>query len=311
MEKPAKAAHGKRNSREGFKLWLMVSPFIVITFIFSYYPLYGWIYAFYDWKPPLHLNQTPFVGLKMFTLLFANATRVQQVLQVLRNTFAISGLNILTSVLPVIFAIFLSEITVGRFKKSVQIFTTLPNFISWVMVYSMAYALFTSSGMLNSVLTSLHLITRPVNYLANDNLTWIKMTAWGQWKGLGYGAILYLASMSGIDQELYEAAKVDGAGRFRLMWHITVPGLIPTYMLLLLLGVANFLNNGFDQYYVFHNAFNMPHIQVLDLYVYILGLGQGSYSLATAVNIMKSIVSIVLFLSMNALSKLLRGDSIV
>ena len=137
------------------------------------------------------------------------------------------------------------------------------------------------------------------------------MTAWGTWKGLGYGAILYLAAMSGIDPELYEAAKIDGAGRFRQMWHITVPGLAPTYMLLLLLNVANFLNNGFDQYYIFSNAFNAAYIQVLDLYVYNLGLAQGSYSLATAVNMMKSIVSVVMFLGMNGLSKILRGNSIV
>jgi ABC-type polysaccharide transport system permease subunit len=289
----------------------MVAPFIAISAIFSYYPLYGWIYAFYDWKPPFKLSQTPFVGFHMFTTLFSNQVRFDIILQVLRNTFAISGLGILTSVLPVIFAIFLSEIKLRGYKKGVQILTTLPNFISWVMVYSMAFALFSISGMFNSLLMSLNIISRPIAFLSSDKNTWLTMTAWSTWKGLGYGAILYLASMSGIDRELYEAAGVDGAGRFKLMLHITIPGLIPTYMLLLLLGVANFLNNGFDQYYVFSNAFNMTHIQVLDLYVYNIGLAQGSYSLATAVNVMKSIVSIVLFLSMNTLSKVLRGNSIV
>ena len=289
----------------------MVSPFIVITVIFSYYPLYGWIYSFYDWKPPFSLSQTPFVGFHMFTTLFSNPIRLGIILEVLRNTFAISGLSILTSVLPVIFAIFLSEIRVNRFKKGVQVLTTLPNFISWVMVYSMAFALFANSGMLNNLLLSLKIISRPVQFLTSDNHTWLTMTAWSTWKGLGYGAILYLASMSGIDRELYEAAGVDGAGRFRLIWHITIPGLIPTYMLLLLLNVANFLNNGFDQYYVFSNAFNIAHIQVLDLYVYNIGLAQGSYSMATAVNMMKSIISIALFLGMNTLSKILRGNSIV
>jgi putative aldouronate transport system permease protein len=301
----------RNTMKKGFKLWLMVCPFLVLTAIFAYYPLYGWIYAFFDWKPPFRLFQTPFVGFHMFTTLFSNPVRIKIILEVLRNTFAISGLNILTSVLPVIFAIFLSEVRVSIFKKSVQILTTLPNFISWVMVYSMAFALFSSSGMVNNLLISLGVISRPVQFLANDNNTWLAMTAWSTWKGLGYGAILYLASMSGIDPELYEAAKIDGAGRFRQIWHITVPGLIPTYMLLLLLSVANLLNNGFDQYYIFSNSFNMAHIQVLDLYVYNLGLAQGSYSLATAVNMMKSIVSVVLFLGMNTLSKMLRGYSIV
>lgn len=289
----------------------MVSPFILLTAVLSYYPLYGWVYAFFDWKPPFQLLQTPFVGLHMFTTLFSNPIRVKIILQVLCNTFAISGLNILTSVLPVIFAIFLSEIRVSFFKKGVQILTTLPNFISWVMVYSIAFALFSSSGMVNNMLISLGMISQPVQFLANDSNTWLAMTAWSTWKGLGYGAILYLAAMSGIDPELYEAAKIDGAGRFRQMWHITVPGLASTYMLLLLLNVANFLSNGFDQYYIFANAFNDTHIQVLDLYVYRLGLGQGSYSMATAVNMMKSIVSVVMFLGMNALSKMLRGSSIV
>jgi putative aldouronate transport system permease protein len=311
LEKSVKIGRGKRVTREGFKLWLMISPFIVITVIFAYYPLYGWIYAFYDWKPPFSLSQTPFVGFHMFTTLVSNPIRLNIIMQVLRNTFAISGLSILTSVLPVIFAIFLSEIKIGKYKKGVQILTTLPNFISWVMVYSMAFALFANSGMFNSLLMSMNVISRPIPFLTNDNHTWLTMTAWSTWKGLGYGAILYLASMSGIDSELYEAARVDGAGRFRLMWHITVPGLIPTYMLLLLLHVANFLNSGFDQYYVFSNAFNMAHIEVLDLYVYNIGLAQGSYSLGTAVNMMKSVVSIVLFLSMNTLSKVLRGNSIV
>lgn len=310
MQLPVKPVT-RNTMKKGFKLWLMVCPFLVLTAIFAYYPLYGWIYAFFDWKPPFRLFQTPFVGFHMFTTLFSNPVRIKIILEVLRNTFAISGLNILTSVLPVIFAIFLSEVRVSIFKKSVQILTTLPNFISWVMVYSMAFALFSSSGMVNNLLISLGVISRPVQFLANDNNTWLAMTAWSTWKGLGYGAILYLASMSGIDPELYEAAKIDGAGRFRQIWHITVPGLIPTYMLLLLLSVANLLNNGFDQYYIFSNSFNMAHIQVLDLYVYNLGLAQGSYSLATAVNMMKSIVSVVLFLGMNTLSKMLRGYSIV
>jgi len=311
--KASKDRRSNRKAREGFKLWLMIAPFIVVTFIFAYLPLYGWIYAFFDWKPPFALfsSHTPFVGFKMFTMLFTNSTRVGQIFQVMRNTFAMSGLGILTSVLPVIFAMFLSEITVGKYKKGVQILTTLPNFISWVMVYSMAYALFTSSGMLNSILMNLGVIKQPVNYLANDTMTWLKMQAWNVWKGLGYGAILYLASMAGIDQELYEAARVDGAGRFKLMWHITLPGLLPTFMLLLLLSVASFLGPGFDQYFVFSNAFNIKHIQVLDLYTYNIGVAQGSYSLGTAISMMKTIVSLVLFFGMNALSKITRGSTIV
>ena len=151
--------------------------------------------------------------------------------------------------------------------------TTLPNFISWVLVYSVAFSLFSNTGMVNNIGQALGLLDAPVRFLDTDNNTWLKMTLWSNWKGLGWGAIMYIAAISGIDPELYEAAKVDGAGRFRLMWHITVPGLLPTFTVLLLLQIAGFLNNGFDQYYVFQNSFNREHIQVLDLYVYNIALG--------------------------------------
>jgi len=161
------------------------------------------------------------------------------------------------------------------------------------------------------VLESLHLIKEPIMALQSDSHTWLAMCAWGVWKGLGWSAILYLAAISGIDQEIYEAARVDGAGRFRLMWNITVPNLMSTFFVLLMLSVASFLNNGMDQYYVFQNSFNKQHIQVLDLYVYNIGIADASYSLATVVSLMKSIVSVTLLLLVNNLSKLVRGETIV
>jgi ABC-type polysaccharide transport system permease subunit len=302
----------KKNSREEYFTFLLAFPFIILTFLFSYLPLYGWIYAFFNFTPPLKLSQCEFVGLHWFKFLFANTTQVKTILHVLRNTFAISGLGILTSFLPIAFAIFLSEIKNPRFKKAVQTLTTLPNFISWVLVYSFAYAIFAYSGVFNTVLMDLHFIKAPITWLALDNHIWLSMTTWGIWKGLGWGAILYMAALAGIDQELYDAAKVDGAGRFRLMWHITVPGVLPTYFVLLMLSIAGFLNNGFDQYYVFQNAFNKEHIQVLDLYIYNVGFSSSaSFSLATAISMLKSIVSLTLLAVVNLMSKLFRGESIV
>ena len=122
---------------------------------------------------------------------------------------------------------------------------------------------------------------------------------------------MYLAALGGIDQGLYEAARVDGAGRFKIIWHITIPGLLPTYFVLLLLSIANFLNNGMEQYFLFQNAFNSDHIQVLDLYVYNLAMKSGSYSLATAISILKTFVSVILLFSVNRFSKAVRGESIV
>ena len=302
----------KQRKWESYKLFLLITPFLALLFIFAYLPLYGWSYAFFDYTPPLKLSQCPFVGWKWFQYLFLNSTQVSEFLKVLRNTFAMSGLGILTSPLPMLFAVFLNEIHNQGMKKSVQTLTTLPNFISWVLVYSVAFSLFSTTGMVNNVGQSIGLFSEPIHFLDSDTHTWLAMLLWGTWKGLGWGAIMYLASISSIDQELYEAARVDGAGRFGLIWHITIPGLLPTYFVLLMLSVANFLSNGLDQYYVFHNSFNMDHIQVLDLYVYNLSLGGGSnYALSTALSMMKSIVSVVLLFVVNMISKITRGASIV
>lgn len=309
---PAAAPKAGMRITPGFKLFLMISPFLILTFIFSYFPLYGWVYSFYNYRPPLKLSQCDFVGLQWFRMIFGNTGQINQILVIMRNTFAMSGLGILTSGLPVVFAIFLSEIKVKWFKKFVQTFTTLPNFISWVLVYAVAFSLFSSRGMVNNLGAELGLFEQPVKFLDSDDFTWIKMCLWGVWKGLGWSAIMYIAAIAGIDQELYEAATVDGAGRFRLMRHITLPGLLPTYSVLLLLSVAGFLNNGLDQYYVFQNAFNRDHIQVLDLYVFNISVGgQNMYSFSTALSMLKSIISVVLLFVVNRLSKMTRGETIV
>lgn len=301
----------KKTSNQGKKMFLYILPFLVLIFTFSYFPLHGWVYAFFDYRPPLKLSQCEFVGLQWFAMLFANPTQVSQLFKVMINTFAMSGLTLGTSFLPVIFAIFLSEIKCKRFKNFVQTFTTVPNFISWVMVFSVAYSLFTNTGMVNTILMNLHLIETPIKFLDGDKYTWVTMLAWYTWKGLGWGSIMYLAAISGVDQELYEAAKVDGANRFKLMRHITLPALMPTFFVLLMLSVANFLNNGLDQYYVFQNSFNKTHIQVLDLYVYNVGMTGGSPSLATAIGMLKSIVSVTLLFVVNNVSKKTRGESII
>jgi ABC-type polysaccharide transport system, permease component len=230
----------------------------------------------------------------------------------MRNTLAMSGIGIATSFFPMAFAVFLVEVKSERFKKMVQILTTIPNFISWVLVYALAFTLFsTNGGFVNQVLINLGIISKPINFLGSDSHTWLSMWLWSTWKGLGWGAIMYLAAITGIDQELYEAARVDGASRFRMMWSITVPSLLPTYFVLLMLSIAGFLNNGMDQYYVFKNPINTNHIQVLDVYVYDIGITGMSFSLATAVSMLKSVISVILLFIANTMSKLLRGESII
>lgn len=296
---------------QSFIKFLYVLPFILILGVFAYYPLYGWVYAFFDYMPPIPLSKSPFVGLMWFKSLIENPVKVEQLMQVVRNTFGMSGLNILFSWLPMMFAIFLNEIRSTRYRKLIQTVTTLPNFISWVLAYSLAFALFSSDGMANSLLLRLGIVDTPILFLQSSSNVWISMWAWYTWKALGWSAIMYIAALTGIDEALFEAARVDGATRMQVIRHITIPCLLPTYFVLLMLQVAGFLNNGMEQYYVFQNAFNKETIQVLDLYVFNLAVGGGSYSVSVAISMLKSVISVVLLFTVNSMSKAFRGESIV
>ena len=220
-----------------------------------------------------------------------------------------SAITLGTSWLPMFFAVFLNEIKCVPFRKFVQTVTTLPNFISWVLVYSVAFSLFNSTGMINTLLTNLGLIEEPILLLQSSEHVWLTQWLWLTWKNLGWASIMYIAAISGIDNEMYEAAKVDGASRMKMIWYITIPSLLPTFFVLLMINIANFLNNGMEQYYVFQNAFNKEYIQVLDLYVYNTAMGAGSYSVSVAISMLKSLVSLVLLFFANGASKLIRGES--
>ena len=300
-----------RQKSRGIKEFLYLLPFVLVVAVFSYYPLYGWMYGFFDYRPPMPLSIESFVGLKWFKSLVENQIKINQILGVIRNTFAMSGITVGTSWLPLLFAVFLNEIKFMPFRKVVQTVTTLPNFISWVLVYSIAYAMLNSNGLFNGVLMKLGLANSPVLFLRSSEHVWLTQWLWLTWKNLGWAAIIYIAAISGIDHEMYEAAKVDGASRWQVIVKITIPSLLPTYFVLLLLAISNFLSNGMEQYFVFQNAFNKDHIQVLDLYVYNLAMGSGAYSVSTAISMLKSILSITLLLGANTFSRLIRGESII
>ncbi|MCL2002825.1 MAG: ABC transporter permease subunit [Oscillospiraceae bacterium] len=296
-----------------YRLFLMILPFLVLVGLFAYLPLWGWRYAFFDYRPGFDLTMDDFVGFQWLRYLFENPATRRHIGKVLTNTLAMSGIGIATSWLPMVFAIFLSEMRSGSFKRSVQTLTTVPNFISWVLVYSVAFAIFSTEGFLNWMLVGIGVIEEGTNWLMSGSNIWLKMWAWGTWKGLGWGAIIYIAAISSIDQQLYEAATVDGAGRFKRMWHVTVPGLLSTYFVLLLLGIANILSNGLEQYLVFYNPRTAASIEVLDLFVYHLGLTRdgGNIPLATLIGVLKSVISVTLLFCANRASKWLRGESIV
>ncbi|MBB6730912.1 ABC transporter permease [Cohnella zeiphila] len=288
-------------------LFALVLPCIALIFAFNYIPLFGWLYAFYDFKPGIPLSQSEFVGLKFFRLLFEDK---EQLATVLINTFGLGILSILVSPLSAVFAILLNETASNRFRKVVQTLTTLPNFISWIIVFSLATAIFSSDGMLNGLLMKLGWIHDPTNVLADPGAAWAFQTAVSVWKSLGWGSIVYLAAIAGIDAELYDAAKVDGAGRFQRIRNVTVPGLMPTFFVLTLLNIAGILSVNFEQYFVFNNSLVAAKIETLDLYSVRIGISTGDVSFGTAIGMAKSVVSIVLLFLLNSFSRKVRGQSV-
>jgi len=291
------------------KLLLLLSPFLIFVIIFSYVPLFGWSYAFLKFNPALSISEMTFVGLDNFRAIFRYTGALQTVMT---NTLAISALALMCTVLPVALAIMISQVRNKKYSKFIQSATTIPNFISWVLVYSIVFSLFApESGVINQLLMRIGLITTPLNPLGNIEGAWFIQTGIGLWKSLGWGTIVYLAAIAGIDQELYEAAAVDGANRFQSILHITLPGLSGTYLVLFLLAVSNILSNGFEQFWVFQNALTSNKLEVFDTYVYRLAMVNNQYAFSTAMSIMKSIVGIFLLLTVNRISKTIRGDSIV
>ena len=297
----------RKYKKKGIQYFLMSIPFLVYVFAFSYVPLLGWLLAFSDYRAGMRITDIEIKGVQAFVKIFSD----RNALRVLRNTLVMSGLGLLVSPISVIFAIMLNEIRSMKFKKFTQTVTTLPHFIGWVVVYGLAFSLFSNSGVVNQLLKLLGLPTSQFGLLGNGDAVWTVQTLFGLWKGLGWNAIVYMAAIAGIDMELYDAAKVDGADRVQLIRHITLPGLIPTYLVLLLLSVGSLLSNGFEQYYVFWNAMVSDKIEVLDYYVYKIGFTANQYPYSIAISMLKSVVSIILLFVANGISKGLRGDSLV
>lgn len=300
-----------RKKLRGIKYLLLAVPFLIYVFAFSYVPLVGWIYSVFDYKIGqkfLDFGSMVFVGLGNFQKLF---TERSEVLRVLRNTLALSALGLLATPVPVVFAIMFNEIKNSRFKKIVQTATTLPNFISWIIVYGVAFAFFSVNGFVSVLMQKIGIQPPVMGILGDVDHTWVLQWILGIWKSFGWSAIIYIAAITGIDSELYDAAKVDGANKIQSILHITIPGIMPTYVVMFLLAVSNILSNGFDQYFMFYNPMVADKIEVLDYYVYKVGFYINDYSYSITLGMLKSILGIVLLFTANALSKKIRGESIV
>lgn len=300
-----------RKKIRGFQYLLIAVPFLIYVFAMSYVPLMGWIYSLFDYRMGqkfLDFGSMTFVGLDNFRKLWNERS---EVMRVMRNTLVMSGLGLLATPVPVIFAILFNEIKGSRFKKFIQTTTTLPNFISWITVYGIAFAFFSVNGFVSMLLRKFGLTPSTTGILGDSGKVWLVQWLLGIWKSFGWSAIIYIAAIVGIDGELYDAAKVDGASKLQTIRYITIPGIMPTYVVMFLLAVSNILSNGFDQYFMFYNPLVADKIEVLDYFVYKVGFSINDYSYSITLGMLKSLLSIALLFIANAMSKKVRGESIV
>lgn len=289
----------KEIKRQKFLLiWSAI--FVIYGIIFYYLPLGGWIMAFQNYKPKDGLFGSEFVGLEKFRFLFSDET----FLKVIRNTLAMGVLNLIcTFVMAIVFAILLNEIRSKIGKKTVQTISYLPHFLSWIIVTGILHDALSSGGIINELLVNLNIIDSPVNFFANPSYFWWIVAFANVWKETGWNAIVYLAAITAIDPCLYEAAAIDGAGRWAKIKHITLPGIRPTIMILLLMNVGNVLNAGFEVQYLLGNGLIKSVSDTIDIYVLTWGISQNDYALGTAAGIFKSFVSIALIVIANHIAK--------
>lgn len=283
------------------QLILMSIPFVIYVIVFNYVPLIGWIMAFQNYKPKNGLFGSKFVGLDKFEYLFSNDV----FFRIIRNTLAMSLINlVLGFVFSIGFALLLNEVKNVFGKKFVQTVSYLPHFLSWIIVAGIVHdVLSMESGIINQMLSIFHVVDKPINFLAKPDYFWGIVGLSNVWKETGWGSIIYLAAITAINPELYEAASIDGAGRFRKMLHITLPGIKPTIFILLLINVGNILNAGFEVQYLLGNGLVQSVSQTIDIYVLKYGISLSDYSLGTAAGMFKSVVSIILIILANRAAK--------
>ena len=273
---------------------------VVYGVIFYYLPLVGWLMAFEDYKPKDGLFHSAFVGMKNFQHLFSDATFIK----VLRNTLAMGVINLaVTFIMAIVFAILLNEVQSRKGKKTVQTISYLPHFLSWIIVTGILHDALSGTGIVNEILVNLHLIEKPINFFAHPKYFWPIVAFANVWKETGWNAIIYLAAITAIDPSLYEAASIDGAGRWAKIRSVTLPGIKPTIMILLLMNVGNVLNAGFEIQYLLGNGLVQSVSQTIDIYVLKWGISQGNYAIGTAAGIFKSFVSIILIIIANQIAK--------
>jgi len=304
---PKKRRSGANTHFSRFKwLYLLLLPGVLYFATFRYGPMFGAVIAFKDYVPFLGIGGSPWVGFDHFTSFFASP----DFLRLLANTLILAFLNLVIAFpLTIVIALLLNELRISIVKRTVQTLIYIPHFLSWTVVASLTYLIFAlDTGplfhLINGVLgTNIDFLTSPDWFRAVIMLQTI-------WKGTGWGTIIFLAALASVDQEQYEAAIIDGAGRWARVWHITLPSIMPTVVVMLILKMGDVLDTGFEQIYLMTNSLNRDTADVFDTFVYFLGITQGSYSYSTAVGLFKAVVGVILLFGANWLSRRLNQTGI-
>jgi putative aldouronate transport system permease protein len=281
-------------------LLLLSIPFVLWLVVFKYIPLAGWAMAFQDFKPHLGIFEQTWVGLKHFKDLF----KAPMFYQALQNTLGMSFLGLVFGFVTSIgFALLLNELRFLSFKRFTQTVSYLPHFVSWVVVANIVNSMLSVSGPVNELLLFLGIVSTPINFMGKPEYFWFLVTFADVWKEMGWSAIIYLAAMTGIDNQIYEAAEIDGVNRLQKIWYVTLPGISATIIILLILSIGNIINIGFEKQMLLGNAVTATKALVLDKYALDFGIGLFRYSYGTAIGIFKSVVSIGLLFLANYLAK--------
>lgn len=288
-----------------FRQWdiqLMVIPAILFIFIFSYIPMYGVLMAFQDYSLFKGFLGSPWVGLKHFEQFF----NAPEFWPVMRNTLVISALKFVVGFpAPILLALMLNEVRARVFKRVIQTISYLPHFLSWVIVSGFVVSLLSiDNGSLNMLLQALHLIDEPINFLSEPGYFWAILISTSLWKEIGFGSIVYLAAIAGVDPHLYEAASMDGASRFKQIFLVTLPCIMPVVIIFMILAIGNLLNAGFEDILLLgSNPVLRDVSDVIDTYVYRIGIQNSRFSYATAVGLFKAVISVGMLTGANYIAR--------
>jgi putative aldouronate transport system permease protein len=299
LPKPSRRADLKRRITKNKWIYLMITPGLLYFFIYKYIPMYGLIISFQDYKPYLGITGSEWVGLEHFKRLFSEP----DFWLIFKNTLVLFGLQIFVFFpIPIILALMLNEVRKQFFTRTVQTLIYIPHFMSWVVIVSISYVMLTlDGGIINEILGALGF--EKINFLLNPETFRPMYIIQVIWREAGWGTIIFIAAIAAVDPQLYEAAKMDGAGRLRQAWHITLPAIRSVIVVLLILKIGDVLELGFEHVYLLLNASNREVGEIFDTYVYTAGLKQGQFSYSTAVGFFKGIVGLILVIIANWLAK--------